>query len=96
MSRSEGLWIVSYDISDNKCRRRVASKLEDEMTRVQRSVFEGRLTEIRVNKLIKEISKMIAKGDNLRVYSISKVGERRCRVEGDGVPIERNAGYWLI
>jgi CRISPR-associated protein Cas2 len=96
MSRSECLWVVSYDISDNKCRRKVASKLEDEMTRVQRSVFEGRLTESRVNNLVKEISEVIARGDSLRVYSIGKVGERRCLVEGAGVPIERNVGYWLI
>lgn len=33
-------WIISYDISDDKARRRVAKILEDTALRIQKSVFE--------------------------------------------------------
>jgi len=96
MSRSECLWVISYDISENRQRRRVARQLEDVMTRVQFSVFEGRLSARRVEELVGIIEQDLAGGDSLRVYSIGAVGERRCQVRGNGVPIDRNVGYWLL
>lgn len=96
MSRSERLWVISYDISDNKRRRRVARKLEEVMTRVQFSVFEGRLSVRRTERLLEELRSDLAKDDSLRVYSIGSAGERHCRVLGNSPPIESNSGYWLL
>ena len=44
MARTEMLVVMTYDVSDNKRRRRLSKHLETRMTRVQKSVFEARLT----------------------------------------------------
>lgn len=96
MSKSTKLRIICYDISDNRRRRRVAYILEEYASRVQFSVFESRLTDARLRKLMKKLNAVIQGDDSLRVYSISKIGERYCKVYGKGVSIEPDAGYWLF
>lgn len=96
MSRSERLRILSYDISENRRRRRVARLLEDHGTRVQFSVFEMRLSEAALRRVVRQASDELAPGDSLRVYTIGQVGERHCEVVGSGIPVDREAGFWLI
>ncbi len=96
MTAKARLRIFCYDISDNKIRRKVATILEDNATRVQFSVFEARLTKIRTKKVIHRIHNLLEKGDNLRVYTVGKSGERHCEVFGSTIPIEKETGYWLF
>jgi CRISPR-associated protein Cas2 len=96
MSRDSHLRILCYDISCNKRRRRVATLLEDQGTRVQESVFEARLTDRKLRTLIKYLSRHLAATDNLRVYTIGKSGEQHCTVLGMGIPIEIETGFWLV
>jgi len=96
MSRGEMLTIFCYDVSDNKRRRKVASLLEDNATRVQYSVFETRMTEVKANTVSQRVAAVLGEGDSLRVYAIGRNGERRSRVFGDGPPFESDEGYWLF
>ena len=57
MPRVEMLMVFSYDVSDDRRRRRVAAILEDEMVRVQKSVFEARLNPVRTERLVKAIER---------------------------------------
>ena len=36
-------WVLSYDVTDNRRRRRLRKRLHRYLTPVQRSVFEGRM-----------------------------------------------------
>lgn len=96
MSRGAYLRILCYDITCNRRRRKVARILEDQASRVQYSVFETRLTAKGVKKLAEEIAAHLDEGDSLRVYTVGRTGERQCRVYGSGVPVETDAGYWLL
>lgn len=96
MSRSKKLRILSYDISDNKCRRRVATLLEAEGTRVQYSVFEARLSDARLRSLVEMVEGQLDPGGSLRVYTVGGAGERQCSVIGTGSPVDKDAGYWLM
>lgn len=96
MSRGEMLTVFSYDVSDNKRRRRVAKTLEDVATRVQYSVFETRMTRHQVERIGQRVASMLGDGDSLRVYSIGSHGEERSRVYGDGAPFETEEGYWVL
>lgn len=64
------LRLLSYDISDSKRRRRVASLLEGNARRVQYSVFETFMTESEVSRLISKTLPFITteEGDSLLVY----------------------------
>lgn len=90
------LRVFTYDISNNRERRRVARLLEDHATRVQYSVFETRMTDAACTNLGERVQQHMSKGDSLRVYTIGKTGERSCRVYGLAPPIEKDANYWLF
>ena len=90
------LRVLCYDISCDRRRNRVARLLEDHASRVQHSVFETRLTDTALARLVERAEKHLAKGDSLRVYTIGKSAERHCEVRGGGVPIEADATFWLL
>jgi len=92
----EMLMVFSYDVSDDRRRRRVARRLEDEMSRVQKSVFEARMSRRAASRLAREVSALIGPGDSLRVYAIGDAGQARSEVYGATFPFESPDGYWLI
>jgi len=96
MASGNWLRVFTYDVSSNKRRRKIARILEDQASRVQLSVFEGRLSERAVTKIVERVEALLEKGDSLRVYTIGKNGERHSRVHGDGVPVEKESAYWLF
>jgi len=96
MARGEMLVVFSYDVSENKRRRKIARMLEKSATRVQYSVFETRMTKTKAEVLGQRLAAMLGEGDSIRVYSIGHDGERRSRVYGDGAAFESDAGYWLF
>ena len=96
MSRGQKLRILTYDISDDKIRRRVATILEDRATRVQFSVFEGRLSDRMLERVVSSIEEHIQLEDSLRVYTLSSTSEKSCKVVGGGIPMDTNASYWLF
>ena len=74
MASVDMLVVVSYDISDNKRRRRLAKYLEKKMTRVQMSVFEGRFDAEKTKSIARVIEKIVETGDSVRIYSIGSDG----------------------
>ncbi len=96
MARGEMLTVFSYDVSSNKTRRKVAKLLEDAASRVQKSVFETRMTETRAAIISQRIASHLGPGDSLRVYAIGDAGERRSRTYGDTTPIEPDGSFWLL
>lgn len=96
MARGEMLTVFTYDIVENKRRRKVAKLLEDCASRVQLSVFETRMTEAKANAVAQRIAVMMGESDSLRVYVIGADGERRSRVFGNSTPFETEEGYWLF
>ncbi len=61
--------IVSYDITDDSKRKKVAEILKDYGKRVQYSVFECDLNEKHVKQIIEELKPYIEKDtDSLRIY----------------------------
>lgn len=96
MARNQQLRVLCYDVSCDKRRRRIAKLLEEEASRVQYSVFETRLAPKKLSRLVARLEAHLDKGDSLRVYTVGKTGERQCDVYGSGVPIEHEAGFWLL
>ena len=66
------LWLVSYDISNDKARRQVADCLENHGHRVQFSVFECHITRAQLGRLRTEVQTKIAMEDSVRWYPVCK------------------------
>ena len=68
--------VVTYDISDDKRRNRVARCLEDHGRRVQWSVFDCQLDERQLGNLWRELAMIIDQElDSVRFYRLCK----KCR-----------------
>lgn len=77
--------VVSYDITDDKRRTRLAKVVEDYLTRVQYSVFEGEIDEKHLQEMLKRVRKVIAKEeDSVRVYRLCEACLTRTQVIGRG------------
>lgn len=96
MARGEMLTIFSYDVTKDKSRRRIARLLERAATRVQFSVFEARMTELKARALGQRLATYLDTGDSLRVYVVGADGLRRSKVYGDGAPFEPEEGGWIL
>lgn len=96
MARADMLTVFTYDVSSNRVRRKVAGVLEDAASRVQKSVFEARMSENKAAAVAQRVASLLEPGDSLRVYCVGADGLRRSRVYGDAVPFDTDAAYWLI
>jgi CRISPR-associated protein Cas2 len=82
MSAARHLILIAYDVSRDRDRARVADLLEQSMTRVQRSVFEGWMTEKAARRLAERAAAMIDAADSLRLYTIPRRGVGQCAAWG--------------
>ena len=72
------LYLLVYDISDDKRRLKIARQFEANAERVQRSVFEGYFNKKELDRLLKRATQiMIEEEDSLRVYRLCA----RCHLE---------------
>jgi CRISPR-associated protein Cas2 len=95
MAPTHPLFVFAYDISRDRARARVAALLEDHAVRVQKSVFEGRMTERRAKGLATRIERHLAPGDSLRVYILHGAAAGQTMVFGATPPVETHEFYLL-
>ena len=76
--------IVSYDISDDKRRRKVAKILEGHGYRVQFSVFECDLEDHQIKKLWIRLKPLVStkKGESIRFYPLHADSADKVQVLG--------------
>lgn len=87
------LWIIAYDIQDNKIRKAVHDALKNHGIRVQFSVFECRLKHAQQESLKTRIKDMIEQTDKIRWYPLCKNCEADIDWQGIGKPTDTNLFY---
>jgi CRISPR-associated protein Cas2 len=82
--------LVSYDVTDDRRRTRLAAFLQDYVDRVQKSVFEGPVPDARVEALRRGVTGLIDHAeDSVRVYSLC----RRCREATEAIGVAVRVGW---
>lgn len=77
--------IVSYDITSDRRRTRVLKLLKGYGTRVQYSVFECDLDQVRLGRLQGELAGIIdSNTDSVRIYRLDAIAQRRIQILGIG------------
>ena len=77
--------VISYDVVDNRRRRRLASLLENYGRRVQKSVFDCSLGAPRILALKRAVSEEIDPGvDSIRYYHLCRRCAEQVEVVGVG------------
>jgi CRISPR-associated protein Cas2 len=88
--------IISYDIVEDQRRTRVLKLLKGYGTRVQYSVFECYLTPKQVEKVGRELRKLIdLDTDSVRCYMLDAAARRRIQIVGIG-NVTADTAYYLI
>ncbi len=77
-------YVVSYDISDDSKRGRVAKVLLDFGTRVQYSVFECIMDDEALARLESRLKDLMADDDSMRVYGLCARCEKTVTILGTG------------
>jgi CRISPR-associated protein Cas2 len=78
-------YIVSYDITDDRKRTKVAKTMLDFGTRVQYSVFECIINEEKLlEKMVAKLSKFISDEDSVRIYALCAKCNKVVKVLGRG------------
>lgn len=89
-------YVVAYDISDDKRRKKVADLLEGYGKRVQYSVFECLLTQAKYDELLKRLKKRVKLSeDSIRFYPLSRQNLSHVETWG-GQPITTLPGSTVI
>jgi CRISPR-associated protein Cas2 len=79
------LIVVSYDVSSDRRRTRLAHVLKDFGERVQYSVFECRLDAEALDKLRRKVEKLIDPlEDSVRIYRLCLECDRQVEIQGMG------------
>jgi len=96
MNDTLSLVVVCYDTPSNRRRRRLVRLAADMTDRVQKSVFEGRLTEQQRHILWARLaSAVVSEQDSLRLYSLCE----RCRQQSHAIGIaflDKPSDAWLL
>ncbi|KAA0221429.1 CRISPR-associated endonuclease Cas2 [candidate division KSB1 bacterium] len=77
--------LISYDITDDKVRFRLARTLKDFGKRVQRSVFEAEITEAELTKLHQKLAQVrLDSDDSIRLYRLCDGCVKGVKIWGSG------------
>jgi CRISPR-associated protein Cas2 len=95
MAVREHLMVFCYDIARDSARTRVANLLSADLARVQKSVFEGRMTNDEAQALARRAFALMHPGDSLRVYAVTALGLKLSAAHG-GAPLAEPHAYWLL
>ena len=88
------LYVFCYDITNNRCRARVASALEALGVRVQESVFECWLEPGAAARAGRDLRAMMQADDLLTWYRLSREEAHAVRILGRGpAPAEPHGWY---
>ncbi len=82
------LYVAVYDVSSNSRRTRLAKHLLDYGDRVQKSVFDLRLSERELQHVLAKSGKIIGAEDRLRVYMLCAACAERIVSLGPPLPEE--------
>lgn len=77
--------LISYDITDDKARFRLARTLKDFGKRVQKSVFEAEIDETELTRLRQQLSWVkLDSDDSIRLYRLCEGCVKTVQIWGSG------------
>ena len=82
------MYLISYDISSDRIRTKVAKTLEDYGRRVQYSVFECSLDKKRFRLLYRKLTVLteLMEEGSIRIYKLDKKAQESVRIIGSPEP----------
>ena len=92
------VYVIIYDISDDRCRYRLSKYLEGKGQRIQESAFECRLKDNEIKEIAPVLEKLIKDEDNgnIRIYPVCENCMQKSMGLGDVREIVGGKGYAIF
>ena len=93
------MYVVSYDITSDRLRNKIAKTLEGYGTRIQYSVFECRLTEKKYKEMYRKLMQLMTDEEegSIRIYSIcGNCEEKICTIGEISGQMEQSAEHVIV
>ena len=87
MSKQKNFYVISYDIASDKVRNKIASELKNYGNRVQYSVFECSISEVKYRELYGKLLAFCLEEstDSIRIYYICDSCKGKFRIIGNAM-----------
>jgi CRISPR-associated protein Cas2 len=95
MAHLQHLYVFAYDVARDSARAKVHDVLSEKLVRIQRSVFEGRMTAAQASRLAARIGNYLEETDSLRVWAVTADGLPLCLAKG-GTPVAEAQPFFLF
>lgn len=95
MAHRELLFVFAYDIARDSARAKAHDVLSEKLVRIQKSVFEGRMTSAQARRLAERIGNYLEETDSLRVWAIASDALPLCLAKG-GTPVAEAQRFFLF
>ena len=82
MAASRHLALIAYDVPDERDRRKLATFLEERMTRVQDSLFEGWTTRREAAHIARLAAALVGEDASVRLYLVPRGAIEACEAWG--------------
>lgn len=82
MAAARHLAIIAYDVSNDRERAKLSNFLEQQMTRVQDSLFEGWMTRSEARRIARLAAALVGKSESIRLYVVPRHGVLACEAWG--------------
>ncbi len=82
-------FVVCYDVSDDRRRRKIAEVLDAYGDRVQESVFELPVDGVLMDECVAELAQAIGRDDHLAIYRLCKACDGARRYLGAAADVPR-------
>jgi CRISPR-associated protein Cas2 len=88
-------YILSYDVTDDGKRTKLANLLLDYGERVQKSVFEADLNATEVKEIMAKAANYLASGDSLRLYPLCRTCVSKVESLGRLILVQ-TPSHWIV
>ena len=82
MASARHLVLIAYDVSNDRDRAKLAAFLEERMTRVQGSLFEGWMTQAEARRIARMGSALAGESESVRLYIVPRGAVGGCQAWG--------------
>jgi len=90
------VYVIIYDISNDKCRSKISKYLEGKGQRIQESAFECRLLDLEFKEVGTTLQELIKDQGNIRIYPVCENCMQKSIGLGDVREIIGGKGYAIF
>ncbi len=80
------MYLIAYDITNDKIRNKISNYLEKKGLRIQKSVFVLKINKRAIRFVMRDLEKLRKNDGIIHIFSVCKMCEKKSKVIGKTIP----------